>query len=258
MNYRDLWPVIQQDVLGFLSAHEFIGARPGVAVEPGSTEDELDRKVGQAIALGKDGKIGIGFFVLPIEQATDENASMPGGPLKLTITIQFVENVTMNRGPRGTQLPCRVWIAEAEKALKLYTPVGLTQNFVPSSPVIHEFTPDKDEDLRVGQLEFTAVEADFKPYAKVNRPQIIVTGAATTSSPNSYQLTGPATVTVNAPDADPGQVFYTTDGSHPWAGNATATPYTAPVAVTQPCLFRVRAFAHGKVGSDTAAANFFI
>lgn len=255
--YPNLWPLIQQDVLGFLSAHELIGTRPGLAVEPGAPSDELARKVIQALGAGKDDRVGMGFLVLPIEQASDDNASLPGGPLRLGITIQFVENVVVNRGPRGTQWPCRVWVAEAERALKLYTPVGLTQSFLPAAPVIHEFTPDNDADLRVGQLEFTAVEADFKPFAKVSRPQMTVAGQATMSSANSYQLIGPATVSVSAPDADAGQIYYTMDGSHPWAGNAQATPYTVPVSIAEPCLFRVRAFARGKVGSDTAAANFY-
>lgn len=257
MNYQDLWPLIQQDILGVLSADSLIGARKGVAIEPGDVEDALDRKVQTAIGAGLDGKVGVGFLVLPIEEAADENASIPGGPLKLTLRIQFVENVTLNRGPRGTGLPCRVWVAWAEKALKLYTPVGLTQNFVPSAPVIHEFTPDKDENLRVGQLEFTAVEADFKPYFKLSRPQIIVAGAAIQSpnNPNSYQISGPSTVTVLATGDT---IFYTTDGSHPYEANAAAKPYTGqPVAITSPCLFRARAFARGKIASDTAAANFW-
>ena len=33
MNYQDLWPLIQQDVLGCLSAHELIGTRVGLAIE---------------------------------------------------------------------------------------------------------------------------------------------------------------------------------------------------------------------------------
>jgi hypothetical protein len=255
MNYQDLWPLIQQDVLGCLSAHELIGTRVGLAIEPGDVADALDRKVQSAIGAGKDGKVGIGFWVLPIETASDDNSSLPGGPLKLTITVQFVENVTLNRGPRGTQLPCRVWVALAEQALKLYTPVGLTQNFLPASPVIHEFTPDKDDNLRVGQVEFTAVEADFKPFNRLNRPQIAVTGLATATAQNSYQLTGTATATVTAPGAD--TIYYTTDGSHPWPGNAQATPYSGPVAITTACLFRARAFARNTPGSDTAAINFF-
>jgi hypothetical protein len=257
LKYKDLWPLIQQDVLGFLSAHELIGTRKGMAVEPGDVEGTLDRKVGIAIGVGLDDRMGIGYLVLPIEEAYDDNVSLPGGPLKLKVRIQFVENVTMNRGTRGTGLPCRVWVAVAEKALKLYTPVGLTQNFVPAAPVIHEFTPDKDDNLRVGQLEFLATEADFKPYLKLSRPQIIVAGAASQSQndPNNYQITGQPTATVNAPGAE--TVYYTTDGSHPWVGNATATLYAGPVTITGECLFRVRAFAAGWGASDTAAANFW-
>src|SRR5215469_3858555 len=101
--YKDLWPLIQQDVLGALSAHEFIGTRTGIAVEPGDVADALNRKMQQAVGAGKDGKVGIGFLVMPIERASDDNVNLPGGPLKLTIAIQFVENVTLNRGPRGTQ-----------------------------------------------------------------------------------------------------------------------------------------------------------
>lgn len=256
MNYTDLWPLIQQDILGCLQADTLIGTRQGVAVEPGEVEDALDRKVQQALGAGLDGRIGLGFLVLPVEEASDDNANLPGGPLQLTILVQFVENVVMNRGPRGTQLPCRVWTAVAEKLLKLYTPVGLTQCLVPSRPTIYEFTPDRDANLRVGQLKFTALEADFGPFRRVSRPQIAVTGPVIpANTPNSYQLAGPATVRVIC-RAD--AIWYTTDGSHPREGNPTATIYTgAPVTITQPCLFRVRAFTRNQAGSDTAAANFW-
>jgi hypothetical protein len=256
VDYQDLWPLIQQDILGCLLADAIIGARVGVAVEPGDIEDALNRKVQMAIGPGLDGRMGIGFLVLPIEEASDENANMPGGPLKLTILVQFVENVSLNRGPRGTMLPCRVWTALAEKLLKLYTPVGLTQSLVPSQPTIYEFTPDRDTNLRVGQLKFTASEADFRPFLRVARPQIVVSGSVVAAiTPNSYQLTGTATVLVKA-TAD--SVWYTVDGSHPREGNAQATLYTgAPVNITQPCLFRARAFTRNQSGSDTAAANFW-
>jgi len=255
MKYEDLWPLIQKDILGCLQADELIGMRKGVAIEPGDVEDALDRKVQTAIGAGLDDRVGIGFWVLPIEEASDENPNIPGGPLKLTIRVQFVENVTLNRGPRGTGLPCRVWTALAEKLLKLYTPVGLTQNLVPAVPTISEFTPDRDSNLRVGQVTFYASESDFRPWFKVNRPQITVTGAATASSPNSWQLTGTAVVTVVAPGAD--TIFYTTDGSHPYERNAAAQPYTVPVQIVGPGLFRARAFARGSAGSDSAAVNFY-
>lgn len=262
MDYQDLWPLIQQDILGCLQADTLLGTRKGVAIEPGDVADALDSKVDAALGLGPDGKLGVGYLVLPIEEASDDNANMPGGPLKLTIIVQFVENVIMNRGPRGTRddagkpIPCRVWTALAEKVLKLYTPVGLTQSLVPSLPTIYEFTPDRGDNLRVGQVKFTAAEADFKPFIRTPRPQIIVTGSVIAApQPNSYQLTGPATVTVTM-GAD--AIWYTTDGSHPREGNPTALQYAgAPVTITQPCLFRVRAFTRNQTGSDTAAANLW-
>lgn len=241
----DLWPLIQEDILGVLLADEFIGNRNGVAVEPGDVESTLSAKVQRAIGAGKDGKVGCGFLVLPIEEAADENANVPGGPLKLTIIVQFVENVVLNRGPRGTMTPIRIFVSRAEKILKLYTPVNLTQNLVPVNPVINEFTPARDENLRIGQLKFTASEADDTPLQRLGRPAISVTGSAL-----------PYVVAVVQQAAN--EIYYTLDGSHPWNGNATAILYTDPVTVTEPCLFRARAFARvdnalTNIASDTAA-----
>jgi hypothetical protein len=256
MQYQDLWPLIQRDILGVLQADEFLGVRQGVLVEPGDLESVLAQKLARIVGQGLDGKAGAGFLVLPIERAEDDNPSLPGGPLKLAIAIKWVENVLVNQSAAGTKVPIRIYAAQTAKILKLYTPVGLTQSLVPARPVIGEFTEDAQKALRMGLVQFTAVEADYKPFFKVNRPQLTVTGvAASRESAASFQLTGPATVSVSAPDAD--TIFYTTDGSHPYAGNAAATAYTAPVAITSPGLFRARAFAKGKAGSDTAAANFY-
>lgn len=256
MNYQDLWPLLQRDILGAIQADDFLGTRQGVLVEPGDIDSVINSKLAQAIGPGWDGKNGVGFLVWPMEKAEDENPSLPGGPLKLTIRIQWVENVLLNHSATGTQTPIRVYAAWTEKLLKLYTPVGLTQNLVPARPVISEFTDHTQKNLRVGLVEFTAIEADFRPFQRVNRPVLSVTGVPSVAA-NSYQLTGPATATVTVTAPDAGTIFYTTDGSHPYAGNAAAMPYTAPVTITQPCLFRARGFARGKAGSDTAAANFW-
>jgi hypothetical protein len=256
MNYADLWPAIQADIIGVIQADDFLGTRQGVLVEPGDIASVVAQKMAKIAGQGRDGKNGVGFLVCPIERADDDNPSMPGGPLKLTITIDWVENVIINQSPSGTGTPIRVFAAITEKVLKLYTPVGLTQNLVPAKPVISEFTDDTNKGMRIGRVQFTAIEADFRPFIRVNRPQLSVAGASPgPASPNSYLFIGPASVTVTAPDAD--TIFYTTDGSHPAQGNAAATPYTGPVAITSPGLFRARAFARGKAGSDTAAVNFF-
>lgn len=245
--YTDLWPLIQADILGVMQADEFIGPRPGVLLEPGDIESVINTKLTKSIGQGDDGKFGAGYLVFPIERADDEDISNPFGPLKLSIVVQFVENVTLNNGATGTGIPIRIYAARAEKILKLYTPVGLTQNLVPKNPVLSEFTDNVNKALRVGQIEFTAREADATPLRRLNRPTISVAGG-----------TFPFTVTVTQPAAD--AIYWSVDGSHPWSGNPQAQLYAGPVMVTEPGLFRARAFGPdgdlNTIASDTAAQNF--
>ena len=250
MQYTDLWPLIQQDILGCLQADAFLAARPGVLVEPGATEAVLAAKTTAALAAGADGKFGAGYLVLPIESAVDENVNLPQGPLKLPITVQLVENVVVNHGPRGTGVPLRVYAARMEKVLKLYTPVGFTQALTPGNPVIAHFTLGTDANLRAGRVSFFASEADATPLIKLPRPQIL---------PNDGQGNGgahPQTVSITCPGAT--AIYYTTDNSHPWSGNPTATLYSGAFTFSQAGLVRARGFAAGVqyLGSDTAGVNF--
>ncbi len=250
MQYTDLWPLIQRDILGCLQADAFLAARPGVLVEPGSTGAVLEAKTTAALGAGADGKLGAGYLVLPMETAEDDNANLPQGPLKLPVTVQFVENVLVNNGPRGTGVPLRVYAARAEKVLKLYTPVGFTQALVPANPVIAHFTSDQDANLRMGRVSFRATEADGTPLNKLPRPVI---------TPNDGQGNGgghPQTVTIMCPGAT--AIYYTLDYSHPWAGNPTAVLYSAPFSMTTAGMVRARGFAAGAqfIGSDTAAVAF--
>ena len=250
MQYTDLWPLIQGDILGVLQADAFLAARPGILVEPGATEAVLAAKTTAALGAGADGKFGAGYLVLPIESAEDDNANLPQGPLKLTITVQFVENVVVNHGPRGTGVPLRVYAARAAKVLKLYTPVGLAQGLVPASPVIAPFKPGPDANLRGARVNFLTSEADGAPLSKLPRPQI---------TPNDGQGNGgahPQTVTITCAGAT--AIYYTTDNSHPWSGNPTATLYAGPFTMSQAGLVRARGFASGAqyLGSDTAGVSF--
>jgi hypothetical protein len=247
MQYTDLWPLLQKDILGVLQADAFIGARPGVLIEPGDTTSVINEEVAKVVGAGSDGKNGVGFLVLPIERAEDEDVSNPFGPLKLTLTVQFVENVPVNQGAVGTGIPIRIYAARAVKILKLYTPVGFTQSLVAQNPVVNEFTDKDNEDLRVGHIEFTAREADGTPLMRLPRPVISMTG-----------IGYPYTVSVVAAGAP--SIYYTTDGSHPSALNPQAQLYTGPVQITAPGMFRVRSFGadgdFNTIPSDTAAQTF--
>lgn len=257
IQYQDLWPLLQADINNLLQADDLIGSRPGVIVEPGEPESNINAKLARVVGVGVDGKLGVGYLTLPIERAVDENPNLPGGPLKLTLTVDFVENVIINQSANGTKIPIRIYAARASKILKLYTPVGFTQSLIPANPVISEFTDDKNKTLRVGRVEFTAYEADDAPMRRLDRPQITVSGNVTQLSDIRYQITGPS-VTLAITQAAAAQIFYTLDGSHPFARNTAATLYTGPVAITGPCLFRCRAFGTGdqQLASDTAAKNF--
>jgi len=116
---KDLWPLIQRDILGAISADDFLGARQGALVEPGEIESVINQKIAKAVGVGADGRNGVGFLVMPIERAEDDNVSLPGGPLKLTLSIQWVENVIINHSDQGTSMPIRVFAAETERTLKL-------------------------------------------------------------------------------------------------------------------------------------------
>jgi hypothetical protein len=250
MNYSDLWPLIQQDVLGCLSSDAFLAGLPGVVIEPGATESVVNAAVTKALGPQANGRSGAGYLVLPVEQATDDNANMPLGPLKMPVTIQFVENVIVNNGPRGTGIPIRVYAARAAKVLKLYWPVFLGKPFKPRNPVITEFTPQRDENLRVGQLNFETEEDDNTQLLKLPRPNI---------QPNDGQGNGgapPQTVTITCAGAT--AIYYTLDNSHPWSGNPTAALYSGPFPVSAAGMVRARGFAAGVqyIGSDTASVSF--
>jgi hypothetical protein len=257
IQYQDLWPLLQADINNVLQADDLIGSRPGVIVEPGDIPSVIDAKLARVIGTGSDGKLGVGYLTLPIERAVDENPNIPGGPLKLTLTVDFVENVIINQSANGTKIPIRIYAARAAKILKLYTPVGFTQSLVPANPVLSEFTDDKNKTLRVGRVEFTAYEADDAPMRRLDRPQITVTGDVTQLSNIRYQITGSSvTLAITQPNAT--KIYYTIDGTHPFERNTAATLYTGPVTIVGPCLFRCRAFGTGdaQLASDTAAKNF--
>lgn len=244
---KDFWPLLQQDIAGVISADAVLGARPVVALDPGAMDSAIAEDVARVLGMGKDDRNGVGILVFPIRRVQDQDISNPFGPLTLGIRVHIVANTEINNGPVGTQIPLYMHARRVVMLLKLYTPVGFTQNLVAADPVMNEFT-DNDLGVEVAEIMFNAREADFTNQIRLNRPIIAVAG-------NAY----PYTVTVTG-QALTDTIYFTTDNSHPYAGNATAQPYTGPVQIAAPCLFRARAFpAAGQVNqfaSDTAAYNF--
>jgi hypothetical protein len=252
MIYTDLYRLIEQDILAMLQSDPVLGVLPGEVCEPGDVASILTDRVLKVTGVGSDGKIGMGYLVLAIENLLDPDPEVPFGALRIPVTVQFVENVVLNRGPNGRNLPLRSAAAYAQKLLKTYWAQNLTTDLAPEKNAIVLFTPDRDDTLRVCQLNFFTFEAD------PNLLQDLATPMLTTDHPidptpgnNVY----PFRVTVSASQV--GSVYWTTDGSHPWSGNPAAQLWNGnTIQVNGPCLLRVRSFANGYIGSKISSLWF--
>lgn len=252
MKFTDLYQVIEQDILAFLQSDEIIGQRPGALIEPGAVESILDEDVTKVLAAGMDGKVGLGFMVLPIEDLIDETPEVIFGALKLPIKIQWVENVVLNQGPRGAKIPIRSMASYCQKVLKSYSAQNLTTDFIPEENAISLFTPSRDENLRVCQINLFTYESDPVNFRQCASPFLTSSAPVSlTAGENVY----PFTVTIGAESGS--AVFWTLDGSHPHKANAAATEWDGqPVIIDAPCFFRARAFKAGALGSATSSIYF--
>jgi len=229
-----------------------MGKRAGAVIEPGSVQSSVGKRVTEVIGAGPDGKVGLGWIILPIEDLIDADPEVEFGPLKLPIVVHIVENVVLNQGPHGPKIPIRVLAAYAQKILKVYSAQNLTTDLIPESAAISLFSKHDDENLRFCQIAFHTYESDPAVFQQVSSPFL------TPSAPVSLisgQNVYPMSVSIQAPGVD--SVYYTTDGSHPWSCNKAAVKWPGgAVNIPGPCFFRSRAFQGTQIGSKTSSIYF--
>lgn len=211
-----------------------------VVAERGNLALEMARK--EAVITSKSNKRGVAVIVLQLE-GDDQRPNVPYGPLELRPALQIIENVELNNDASGTGKSARVVARKLRDVLKLHTPMGLAKNFTCDVPFL---TPlQLPEANLVGyQVNFVTQEDDLENITKVLTPTI---------TPGSGAV--PQTVTL-ACGTSGASIYYTTDGSHPWSGNAAATLYTTPFTVSSAALVRARAFKSGSFGSNTNIARY--
>lgn len=240
MNYTDIIPLIQADIYAVLRADPIIGLRAGVLMEKGDVASIFAESLVKCGKAGSDNKVGLGFIVYPIEECQWEDPNVAYGPLRLPIVIQFVENVTANRGTHGTGYTLRQLATYAAKVLSSYGPTGLATDLIPEKNVLTLFTAPDDENLRVAQLNFYCYEADPVVLEQVSCPQIVFDGVDA------------CTITC----ADATSIWVTYDGSHPSSiasGADEIAGTTGGVGVSSGQLVRARGYAANKLASKTAA-----
>jgi len=207
--------------------------RARTALTAAQIQDQINATLG-ALAT-QNGKAGLCATVLmPLLDTPKQE--LPGPWLHLKCTIRVQENVMVNMGVNGTQIPSEDVAIAVAQLLHLWTPGG-TAGILHAAP--DTITPNTAFEGRVtydviieGDLELALQGKTAMPFITAGVPETVIS------------CTDPAAV-----------IYYTTDGSAPWAGNeyysSTAllcsAPFPTPPAGT---LIRAAAFNPALAGSD--------
>lgn len=207
--------------------------RPRAALTAAQIQDQINAALGALTA--QNGQAGLCATVLMPVLGT-QRQELPGPYLHLKCTVRLQENVLVNMGTNGTQIPCEDAAIAVAQILHLWTPGG-TAGILRAAP--ETITPQPALDGKVTYDVVLESELDLPCLPK--EPQPFISNDAGTIS-----------ITCADPDA---AIYYTVDGTSPWPGNATypatATLYTEPFAAPAPgTLIRAAAFTSGKLGSD--------
>jgi len=205
--------------------------RPRAALTAAQIQDRINAALGALTT--QQGKAGLCATVL-MPTLDTQKQELPGPYLHLKCTVRVQENVIVNMGGNGTQIPCEDAAIAVAQILHLWTPGG-TAGIVRVAP--ETVTPN----LAAGLVTYDVlVESELELACLLKTAQPFISASE-------------GTVTITCPDSG-AALYYTTDGTAPWAGNGTypttATLYTEPFAAATGTLLRAAAFAGEKLGSD--------
>jgi hypothetical protein len=229
----------QLDVAARLEASAFFADipvlifRPRAALTAAEIQDQINAALG--VLTAQNGKAGLCATVLMPALST-RNQELPGPYLHLKCTVRVQENVLVNMGANGTQIPCEDAAIATVQILHLWTP-GATAGIVRIAE--EAITPGAPFEGNVTYDVLIESELDLPCLPKTPQPLITNSGDV-----------------VSTACADPdAAIYYTIDGTAPWAGNetypSTGILYTAPFTASTGTLIRAAAFNPDKLGSDT-------
>ena len=245
---------LQLDVAARLGAHAFFADILVLANEKGILAEDLENTL--KLFTAKSGKSGVAVVVdRPLRQVPKPD--VPGPEMVIIVPVTVVEMPLTNRAASGTGKTTEQIVTEA---------MALLHGWRASSWMGQLYCAEDAVTPTVGGDKTIATEIQFRtrmriaPLARVATP--VITGDA-----SAVQLG------CNTPDA---KIYYTTDGSWPWVGNAAAVLYgitlltedgqiivtedgnplhlADPFVVALGTQVRVAAYAENKQGSDGAAA----
>jgi hypothetical protein len=229
---------VQLDIAARLEASAFFESipvfifRPRAALTAAQIQDRINSALGALTT--QNGKAGLCATIL-MPLLDTQRQELPGPYLHLKCIIRLQENVMVNMGSSGTQIPCEDAAIAAAQILHLWTP-GATAGILRVAP--EAITPNPAFEGKVTYDVLLESELDLECLPKTVQPFISVSEET-------------ASITCADPDA---AIYYTLDGTVPWAGNetypSTAVLYSGAFEVETGSLVRAAAFTAGKLGSD--------
>lgn len=232
--------LIPTEMESAILADDYLANVVVAVAERGNLAAELARK--QAVITARNGKRGAAIIILQLE-GEDPKKDTHYGPMTYSPAIQIVENVELNNNATtGTGLSARKIARRLRDIFKHLSLVGICTPFTTDDPFLVPVKLD-EANLVAYQVNFRTNEADDQNIDKVMQPVITLAGSLPSVT---------ATVTCATAGAS---IYYTTDGTQPYAGNAGATLYSVPVTVEVASVFRARAFKSGSFPSNVALKN---
>jgi len=208
--------------------------RPRAALTAAQIQDQINSALGTLTT--QNGKAGLCATIL-MPLLTTQKPDLPGPFLHLQCTVRVQENVIVNMGPAGTQIPCEDAAISVAQLLHQWSP-GATAGILSAAPDTIRPNPDYKSLVTYDVL----LESDLDLPAQSNTAQPFITNNE-----------GEITITCSDSAA---AIYYTTDGSLPWPGNSTystaAQPYTAPFSAASGALIRAASYNSALLGSDIA------
>lgn len=226
--------------VALLKSDEYLGTVPILDERLGDVNAEVEKQLG--LVKSDSGKRGA-CVIVQSPTADDDRPAAPGGVLETKWTLLVLEEPLLNDdATKGHQKRALHICRRIVRVAKLYAATGLCTSLIPDKPTIVPFGNPMASIAY--QVRFACTEVGQGKMQKVAQPTF---APASGAAPQNVTIT---CVTAGA------SIYYTLDGSHPYAGNANATLYAGPVNVPVAGTLRARAFKTGMIGSNAGAADF--
>jgi hypothetical protein len=231
MNWQDedFLERAQTDLEAALRSDASLADVPVLVARKGVIANDVAERLG--LVSGGNGKSGLALIVrMPTVEVTVADASGP--PLTVRAEVEVRENPVLNGGLSGFGTSAERIALRLLKLLHGYRP-GLSGGgeLRADSPAIKPL--ETGSASQVGYILRLKLDGNPGQQTRWTTPALVVTGGA--SGP--WQLSA-----AGAPGG--AALYYTIDGSFPWAGNAAAAIYSGPVTLSEGGV--VRAAVHGE------------